>query len=556
MATLIGSELPMKGRETMKQKIRFILCGMLILATLIGSVYAATFSDVSKNASYAEAVDYVSSTGLMVGYGDGKFQPEKTVTRAEMATVLCKLLGEDKNLKKDGSKFKDVPASHWGNAYVAKAASLGILSGYGNGKFGPDDTVTYEQALTMVVNALGCGGSAGYYGGYPNGYVTAADKLGLLSNINSGIGKKQTRGNIAIMLFNIDQTLNSGRATELAAYKTVWQDQSVYNNEGVILEYGYGQVVLQGSSNAQKEINRVIKADCMRHLQRLSSDDLEYYLEDSWATVEFPYCDTAGAMVSHNANSIFSVKMGADWYMGGVYDSWSYGMTFDLNTGRKLTLEDFFDSATGALPYLKTVVFNEFVKKELGDWDDLWEDISETMESLDEVDFYIQDGEIILCVPRVDYDVSEYEVPTGIYVCGDKTKAPSNWKKHLTQNAWCAFEQSSYGPETIFTEFTFNSDNSLELWIGFYASSYASKYTGNYTVSNNGLVTIRYQEEFTNDDYETISGDRVAHEASYQLQTSGNSLIMTQTSKKGLFFDDTKGKVVLARPGELNSFWQ
>ena len=187
----------------MKKRIKLAIVISLVAALLCTAASAATFSDVSKTASYAEAVEYVSSTGLMVGYGDGKFGPEKTVTRAEMATVLCKLLGEDKNLKKDGSKFKDVPTSHWGNAYVIKAASLGILSGYGNGKFGPDDTVTYEQALTMIVNMLGYGDKAGEYGGYPSGYIYIGHMLGVMTYIDSSLGNRETRGNIALMLFNL-----------------------------------------------------------------------------------------------------------------------------------------------------------------------------------------------------------------------------------------------------------------------------------------------------------------------------------------------------------------
>lgn len=192
----------------MKLKFRIGVAGLLALLLLVPPVTAASFSDVSKSASYAKAVDYVSSTGLMVGYGDGKFKPEKTVTRAEMATVLCKILGEDKNLKKDGSKFIDVPTSHWGNAYVVKAAQLGVVSGYGNKRFGPDDTVTYEQALTMIVNALKLGEWARKLGGYPNGYIAVADGYGLLEGVNSRVGDYQTRGNIAIMLMNKQ---NSGK---------------------------------------------------------------------------------------------------------------------------------------------------------------------------------------------------------------------------------------------------------------------------------------------------------------------------------------------------------
>lgn len=180
-----------------------VIAAVLLTAVLMSTTAsAAAFKDVSKSAKYAQAVDYVSSAGLMVGYGDGTFKPEKTVTRAEMATVLCKILGKDKNLKKDGSKFFDVPESHWSNGYVVAAAELGVVSGYGQKRFGPDETVTYEQALTMLVNALKLGDYAGKMGGYPDGYIAVADGYGLLEGVNGQKGKQQTRAEIATMLMN------------------------------------------------------------------------------------------------------------------------------------------------------------------------------------------------------------------------------------------------------------------------------------------------------------------------------------------------------------------
>lgn len=184
------------------KNIKVIVATLLVSLLMSTVASAATFQDVSKSASYAKAVDYVSSAGLMVGYGDGTFQPDKAVTRAEMATVLCKILGADKNLEKNGEKFWDVPTSHWGNGYIVKAADLGVVTGYGNGKFGPDETVTYEQALTMMVNALKLGDFAGKLGGYPDGYIAVADGYGLLEGVTSQKGKPQTRGEVAVMLMN------------------------------------------------------------------------------------------------------------------------------------------------------------------------------------------------------------------------------------------------------------------------------------------------------------------------------------------------------------------
>ena len=138
----------------MRLKVRYLLAGALAGAILICPAMAASsFPDVDEYAPYAEAVEYLKERNIMVGDNHGNFNPNKTVTRAEMATIVCRMLGETENLTISNT-FTDVPNTHWANKYIAKAAELSIVSGYGNGKFGPNDMVTYEQAVTMVVRAL------------------------------------------------------------------------------------------------------------------------------------------------------------------------------------------------------------------------------------------------------------------------------------------------------------------------------------------------------------------------------------------------------------------
>ena len=163
---------------------------------------AAAFPDVDENAEYAEAIAYVSEAGIMVGDENGNFNPDKTVTRAEMAVILCNMLGEAENLTADGSVFTDVPAEHWSNPYVVRAAELGLVSGYGDGRFGPGDAVTYEQAVTMVVSAMGLGELAGINGGYPQGYIFVAGDYGYIADMSAQQGNPLSRCQVAILVFN------------------------------------------------------------------------------------------------------------------------------------------------------------------------------------------------------------------------------------------------------------------------------------------------------------------------------------------------------------------
>lgn len=186
-------------KRRFKQLVAMVLVGWILICPTI----AATFPDVDKDAEYAEAVEYISSVGFMIGDDQGNFNPDKYVSRAEMATIICGLLGEKENLSIDGSIFSDVPASYWANKYITKAVSVGAISGYGNGKFGPSDTITYEQVLTMLVRAMGMEKEAVAAGGYPDGYIEVACDYGYNNWLSAEKGDLMTRWQIAIMLYNI-----------------------------------------------------------------------------------------------------------------------------------------------------------------------------------------------------------------------------------------------------------------------------------------------------------------------------------------------------------------
>ncbi len=151
------------------------MASVLILALTASTALAASgFPDVAEDADYAPAVEYLNEIGVMSGDQNGNFNPDNTVTRAEMATIVCRIMGETEEIP-SREDFPDVPTDHWANGYVSKAAELGIVNGYDNGNFGPADTVTYEQAVTMIVRALGFEEEATIAGGYPKGYMTATE---------------------------------------------------------------------------------------------------------------------------------------------------------------------------------------------------------------------------------------------------------------------------------------------------------------------------------------------------------------------------------------------
>ena len=190
------------------KKLQSIVAGLLSVCLLTCSASAMSFPDVDSNSGYAPAIQFVSTIGIMVGDSNGNFNPDKIVNRAEMATIVCRVLKQNENLS-TSNVFTDVPTTHWANAYIAKASQLGIVGGYGNGKFGPGDPVTYEQAITMIVRAIGEGDKASSYGGYPNGFIQVAREKNLLNGIQAQQGQGLSRGAVAMLLYNYYVALNN-----------------------------------------------------------------------------------------------------------------------------------------------------------------------------------------------------------------------------------------------------------------------------------------------------------------------------------------------------------
>ena len=107
-----------------------------------------TFSDVPSGAYYAEAVRWAVEQGVTNGTGNGTFQPNGSCTRAQLAAFLWRLAGEPESTQ--DPTFTDVSADAWCAKALRWAAEQGIVTGYADGSFHPDQTVTRIQAVAML----------------------------------------------------------------------------------------------------------------------------------------------------------------------------------------------------------------------------------------------------------------------------------------------------------------------------------------------------------------------------------------------------------------------
>lgn len=105
-----------------------------------------TFSDTASS-PFAQAIDTLAVYGLLSGYEDGTFHPGETITRAEFSSMVASAL----NLRRsDSAPFSDVAPSAWYAGAVNAMAAKGFLSGDGDGRFRPEDTISYEEMVTVL----------------------------------------------------------------------------------------------------------------------------------------------------------------------------------------------------------------------------------------------------------------------------------------------------------------------------------------------------------------------------------------------------------------------
>ena len=135
----------------MKRRLCALLSAAALCLTMAVPAFAAdkTFPDVTGRDWCYTQVMQAAETGLMNGYADGRFGKNDPITRGQMVQILYNYYGEDCGTN---SGFSDVPASAWYAKAVTWASKKGVVSGYSNGTFGPDNQLTREQMVTILYN--------------------------------------------------------------------------------------------------------------------------------------------------------------------------------------------------------------------------------------------------------------------------------------------------------------------------------------------------------------------------------------------------------------------
>ena len=195
--------------RNLKRALSLALASVMVASmTLIGAG-AVSVDDFSDSADIVnkEAVTVLATLGVITGNDDGSYAPADTISRAEMSTIICRVLngGKDPVLGEAVTNTYTDTASHWAKNYIEYCTTLGIIAGKGDGTFDPEGDVTVSEAAKMVLVALGYNAAMeGYTGGAWQINVDArANPLGLYDGLDyTTTNAPLTRDNAAQMLYN------------------------------------------------------------------------------------------------------------------------------------------------------------------------------------------------------------------------------------------------------------------------------------------------------------------------------------------------------------------
>ncbi len=266
--------------------------------TTAGADKQNNFSDVDANAVYVPAVKTLNLMGIINGYPDGTFGPDKNVTRAEFTAMLMRTL----NLGGIGSPtaanlpFTDVDDNdsgiNWAIPDINSAYAKGIINGYEDQTFRPNANVSYEEALKMIVATLGYSldvSGTPWYGEY----VAQAGKLGI-TDVAYSLGKVETpatRACIAQMLYD-SLEVNLVEKQEVTN-KTILTDYLGYQKGiGMIASNGESSLIAPDVLLRDNEVQimglELVNGNYNVHTYRTTDPEVKKYLGHE---IEFYYKD-------------------------------------------------------------------------------------------------------------------------------------------------------------------------------------------------------------------------------------------------------------------------
>ena len=232
--------------RNLKKVLSLVLCVAMLLSVMVMGTGAAFTDEDEFSPQYAEAAEVLTGMGVIQGYDDGSFLPQRNITRAQVATMIYRAVTHDvtdsqTDLYKDYNKFEDVPSTDWSAGYVGYCANGELIKGFTPTTFGPNKNVTGYQVLAMILRAIGYDQNDEFTGsGWEIRTATTAQQLGILENVQEAtLGQPATRELVAELIFQAMSKPYMVDYTPALGYQPVWPRETLGQDEfGLYLEEG------------------------------------------------------------------------------------------------------------------------------------------------------------------------------------------------------------------------------------------------------------------------------------------------------------------------------
>lgn len=308
------------------KRISAFLIACTMVFGLIGTfTFAADVNESIKGTKFEEPVELLKALDIMVGDAEtGDLRLEDGILRSEFAKIAVHLSGlsEVAASSQGGTRFPDVVENHWATGYINVAAQQGYVIGDDYGNFRPDDQITYDEAVTVIVRILGYEPRAASSGGFPTGYTVVAGQIGLLRNgvVASGSNVGTTRGTVAIMSFN-SLTIDIMEKTSYGANENYEVVNKNILKEKLDVTKEYGQVTatylstLTGTSSLREDEVSILSLEGETNTYKTGTTDAVNYLAKNviyYVRDLDNNTDPTLILVRNNANRNTEIKVPAD----------------------------------------------------------------------------------------------------------------------------------------------------------------------------------------------------------------------------------------------------
>lgn len=158
-------------RDMTRAEVTTMFARLLTEQIEADKTYSNPFSDVPKGYWAANYIGYMQQFGIITGYSDGSFRPDAPVTRAEFAAIASRF----EKLTEGSKSFTDVPDTYWAARYINFAATRGWVTGYSDGTFKPENTITRAEVAAVTCRLLERSADQNYIRSHLNELRTFAD---------------------------------------------------------------------------------------------------------------------------------------------------------------------------------------------------------------------------------------------------------------------------------------------------------------------------------------------------------------------------------------------